>query len=347
MPCFRPTQGSPTTVWLWKCSRCTDFYFETAGMRVFQHLDEITEPSHSSAVTIGNFDGVHLGHQALLASTVTKARALGAVSTAITFEPHPLRLLAPEHAPKLLTTLDRKIRLIGQTGIQALLVLPFDAQLSCLSPHEFVNHILVEKLHATSVHVGPNFRFGHRHAGDVKLLGEMAAERGFSLDLHEGVKVRGEWVSSSRIRELVSEGRLSKAGRMLSRPFSLSGPIVHGSGIGRSQTVPTLNLAPREEQLPRNGVYVTRTRANGDQYDSVSNVGHRPTFGEHPITIESYLLSFTGTIQATRMEVEFLHRLRDEAKFPDAAALKAQIQRDVRHALQYFRLLRLFRSRQG
>lgn len=311
-------------------------------MRIIRHLDEITEPFPSSAVTIGNFDGVHLGHQALLASVVGKAHAIGAIPAAITFDPHPLSLVAPERAPKLLTTLDRKIRLIAQTSIEALLVLRFTRELSHLPPQEFVDRILVGKLRAKSVHVGPNFRFGHRHAGDVKLLGKLAAREGFTLKIHDGVNVRGEWVSSSRIRELLSEGHVAKAGRLLGRPYALSGPIVHGSGIGRTQTVPTLNLAPVEEQLPQNGVYVTRTRVNNSSFDSVSNVGHKPTFGEHPITVESYLLGFAGEVRATTMEVEFLHRLRQEVKFPNAAALKAQIQRDAGRALQYFRLLKRF-----
>jgi riboflavin kinase/FMN adenylyltransferase len=315
-------------------------------MRVLRDLRELREPLQKSCLTIGNFDGVHLAHQKLLQRVVETARPLGAVAAAITFEPHPVKFLAPEYAPKLLTPLDHKIQLVERQGIDLLLVLPFTRELAHLSPLEFVREILVKPLRVASVHVGPNFRFGYRQSGDTEVLRELACQEGFHLEIVPLVEVRGERVSSTRIRELLVAGRVDTAGRLLGRPFSLGGPIVAGMGRGRKHTVPTLNLAPVEEQLPKIGVYVTRTRLGGSTYDSVTNVGRKPTFGDHEVSVETYLLNFAGgEIGETEMEIEFLYRLRDEMKFQNPAILKVQIQEDARRSLKFFRLLRIFQQR--
>ncbi len=310
-------------------------------MRIIRDLRELEPLPRPSVVTVGNFDGVHLAHQRLLQSVVETAQQTGAEAAAVTFEPHPARVLAPERAPKLLTPLERKAQLIEQHGIELLVVVPFTPEFSRLSPLEFVRQVLTEKLRAAAVVVGPNFRFGHRHAGDVALLTELGREHGFRTEVLPVVEVRSERVSSSHIRELLSEGRASAAGRLLGRPFAVYGPVVRG----RKQTVPTLNLAPYEEQLPKRGVYVTHTKVGRETYESVTNVGHKPTFGEHRLTVESFLLNFSGEVDETAMEVEFLHRLRDEMKFPSPAALKTQIEKDARQSVKFFRLLKLFRQR--
>jgi riboflavin kinase / FMN adenylyltransferase len=313
-------------------------------MRVIHDPGEIGEPVLASVVSVGNFDGVHLGHQRLLRSVVERARGAGAVAAVVTLDPHPSAVLAPERAPKLLTPLAEKVRWIEAAGIDLLWVLPFTPQLSRMSPPEFVSTALVRGLRAIAVVVGPNFRFGHRQAGDVRLLAELARQEGFELEVIDTLRVRGQPVSSTRIRELVGGGRVHLAGRLLGRPFSVSGVIAPGLGIGREQTVPTLNLAPADErdQLPGGGVYVTRTRVAGREHESVSNVGRKPTFGEHRLTVESYLLDYRdGRLEADEMTIEFLHRLRDEQKFPDAARLKAQIMQDVRRSQHFFRLLKL------
>jgi riboflavin kinase/FMN adenylyltransferase len=261
---------------------------------------------------------------------------------AVTFDPHPIKLLSPEHAPKLLTPLERKARLIEALGIELLVVLPFTKELARLSPVEFVRQILVRLLHTVSVHVGPNFRFGYRQSGDVEVLAELARQEGFRLDVLPTLVVRGERASSTRIRELLSVGRVNLAGRLLGRPFSVYGPIVAGMGVGRKHTVPTLNLAPVEEQLPKIGVYVTRTRLGNEFHSSVTNVGHKPTFGDHRLTVETFLLDFQGEVNESDMEIEFLYRLRDEMKFQNPAILKVQIQEDARRSLKFFRLLPRF-----
>jgi riboflavin kinase / FMN adenylyltransferase len=228
-------------------------------------------------------------------------------------------------------------------------VRPFTRELSAMSPAEFFDDALMRGLHASAIVVGPNFRFGHKQAGDVNTLAELGRSAGRAVEVMEALTLRGQMVSSSRIRELAELGRVHQAGRLLGRPFSVSGAIVPGLGIGRSQTVPTLNLAPFDprfpRQLPKTGVYITWTQVAGATHQSVTNVGRKPTFGEHELTVESFLLDYRGGhIDAETMEIQFLHRLRDERKFPDAAALKAQIIRDAQRSLTFFRRLRVIQE---
>ena len=314
-------------------------------MRVIRDLSELREPVHKSAVTIGNFDGIHLAHRELLHRVVRSARESGGTSVVVTFDPHPAQVLAPEHAPKILTPVALKTMLIEQEGIELLVILNFNRELSRLSPREFATGILVQKLHAAIVHVGSNFRFGHQRAGDTAVLAELGRQGGFGVEALPMIKVRGHRVSSSQVRHFLSEGRVEIADRLLGRPYSVRGSIAEGEGVGHKQTVPTLNLGPVEQQLPKNGVYITRTRVHGTLHDSVTNVGHKPTFGHHKLAVESFLLGFRGEIEADEMEIEFLHRLRDEIKFPNAEALKQQIQQDVGRSLKFFRLMKILGGR--
>ncbi len=313
-------------------------------MRIIHSLQELRESPGATVATIGNFDGVHLAHRQLLRRVVESARRMHAVAAAVTFDPHPIKILAPEHAPKLLTPPEQRTRLIEDLGIDLLVVLAFTKELAQLSPAEFVRRILVENLQTVSVHVGPNFRFGYRQSGNIDVLRELSSLEGFRLEVMPFLKVRGEQVSSTRIRELLSAGRVNLAGRLLGRPYSTFGPIVPGLGVGRQHTVPTLNLAPVEEHLPKNGVYVTRTRLGGTRYDSATNIGYKPTFGAHPLTVETYLLDLSGEVNEPEMEIEYLYRVRDEIKFQNPALLKIQIQKDARRTSKFFRLLKLFRQ---
>jgi riboflavin kinase / FMN adenylyltransferase len=309
-----------------------------ARIRVIRNTGHLPQPLTASIVTIGNFDGVHVAHQELLRRVVDSARQTKAAAVAVTFDPHPTQVLAPSRAPAVLTPLETKISLIADYGVDLLWVIPFTQAMSRMSPAEFVQSFLVNQLRAAEVHVGENFCFGRDRQGDVGLLARLGRERGFRVTALPLFDVRGQKVSSSRIRGLLSEGRIELANRLLGRPFSVEGSIVPGDGIGAKQTVPTLNLAPLPQQLPGGGVYVTRTRLAGRAFESVANVGHKPTFGAHPLTIESYLLNFKGKVEANQMRIEFLYRLREERKFPEVAALKAQIQRDAVRSLKYFRL---------
>lgn len=307
-------------------------------MRIVTSLEELSAAARTM-VAIGNFDGLHLGHRTLLAAVKAEAGQRGVLSAALTFEPHPLRILRPDKAPRLITPLEEKKRCFASTGVDLLVVLPFSRDLSLLSPREFVEEILVCGLHADGVHEGANFRFGHRQSGNVDTLGELGTEFGFSVTVHDEVRVRGEVVSSSRIRELLTAGRVEMAARLLGRPFTLRGAIAQGHGIGRRLTVPTLNLQHYEELLPGNGVYVTCTRIGERRFQSLTNVGTRPTFANSGgISVETFLLDFEE-MPIEEMEIRFLLRLRDERKFDSPAALKQQILHDVERGRRYFRRL--------
>src|SRR5712691_2169635 len=301
---------------------------------------------HSSVLAIGNFDGIHLGHQAILRATVERARALKAVSTALTFDPSPRKVLRPESAPPRLSTNAQRMNWFNTLGLEAVVVLPFTLDLARLSPAEFVEHILVRDLQVKAILVGENFRFGHKQAGDVKLLSELGTKHGFDVVIVPPVVYRGEVVSSTIIRREVAAGDVSHAARLLGRPFALTGEVVSGTGTGRRFTFPTLNLATEQELLPARGVYVTRTCLDGEtrSHRSVTNIGVRPTFNGSSLTVETHLLDAELAAAPKRMEVRFWKRLREEKKFSGPEELRAQIARDIAHARTFFARLRRSRS---
>ncbi len=302
-------------------------------MRVSRSVEE-AHGFAPSAVTIGNFDGVHIGHQHLFQETADAARRHNAKATVLTFDPHPARVVAPDRAPRLLTTPEERIALMGRYGIEQVLLLPFSAEIARLSPEEFIDRILVNGLGAKAIVVGENFRFGHKQAGDTHLLIEAGKRYGYETQIAGAVKCRGRVVSSSAVRALIESGNISLACRFLNRPYAVSGEVVHGHGIGSKQTVPTLNLKTPAEVLPARGVYITRT---SDRWNSITNVGFRPTFGGSELRIETFLLDRLDGDTPSHIRVEFLHRVRDEKKFTSAEELKAQILRDVEKAQTYFR----------
>ncbi len=308
---------------------------------IFRSLAEVPADFGPCGITIGNFDGVHLGHRVILRRLAALARQRGWHAAALTFDPHPTKLVAPARAPKLLTTPEERARLIERLGVDRVLILPFDAGIAALSPEEFVRSILVDKLKTRAVMVGANFRFGHRAAGDVRTLGELGRKYGFETDILPGITWRGRVISSSAIRRLIGAGDVSLACRMLGRAFALEGKVVQGAGVGSKQTVPTLNLETHAEVLPKTGVYVTRTRESrgGREWPSITNVGYRPTFNGHGLTIETYLLAGLDGPAPGEISVEFLRWVREEKKFENPEALKAQIFRDVGRAQAYFRRL--------
>lgn len=293
------------------------------------------------ALTIGKFDGVHAAHSHLLSEVVATARERQLYAAALTFDPHPLCVLAPERAPKPLISLEERCRRIRQIGIERLFILAFTREVAQLSPEEFVKQFVREALDARVVIVGENFRFGYRAAGDPTLLAALGEKFGFQTRVLGAVRKRGVIVSTSEIRSRIEAGDVSLACRLLGRPYALSGEVVHGHGIGSKQTVPTLNLRPPTAVLPRNGVYITRTSDldNGRRWNSITNVGMRPTFGGDALTIETFLLDALNGATPAHICVEFLRRVRDELKFESAEALKRQILRDVAIANAYFRRL--------
>lgn len=314
----------------------------TNDMRVFHKLDDVPADFGPTLVSVGNFDGVHRAHAHVLREIVARAREGGAKAVAVTFEPHPARILRPESGLKLLTPMTEKLRLLESTGIDAVLVLPFGRDLSLMTPRQFAERILKKKLRARQVHEGFNFRFGHKAAGDMNLLAEFGREMGFEVKVYPKRTLRGETVSSTQIRKLIGEGRVSRARHLLARPFCILGTPGRGRGYGSKYTVPTINLARYEELVPKDGVYITWTRLGAERFDSVTNVGNRPTFGAELFAIETHLLKFhpIELTPETEVEICFLERLRDEIKFPSVDALREQIGGDVKKARRYFHLLR-------
>lgn len=310
-------------------------------MRIYRSLDETGAAFGPSALTIGNFDGVHAGHRQIMRRVVALARERGWKPSVLTFDPHPATVVAPDRAPRLLTTPEQRAELMGEEGIEQVVILPFTRNLSELPPEAFASDILSARLEARAVLVGDNFRFGHKHAGDTHLLAELGKQYGFLVEVIPAIRMRGRIVSSSETRRLIREGNVGLAGRLLGRCYRLEGPVVAGYGIGSKQTVPTLNLAPRGKMLPANGVYVTRTTdtAGGRTWPSVTNIGYRPTFGGDEITVETFLLEPIEGASPAAIRVEFLMRLREERKFESPAALKDQILRDAARAKTCFRRL--------
>ena len=312
-------------------------------MQVFHKLEDVPADFGPSLVSVGNFDGVHRAHACVLAEIVRRARQNGSKAVAVTFEPHPGRILRPDSGLRLLTPLPEKLRLLEGTGIDAVVILQFGRDLSLMTPRQFAERILKKKLHVCEVHEGYNFRFGHKAAGDVNVLTQLGQEMGFEVKVYAEQKLRGEAVSSSHIRKLIGEGRVSRARHLLARPFCILGTPGRGRGYGSKYTVPTINLARYEELVPKDGVYITWTRVGTERFDSVTNVGNRPTFGTDSFAVETHLLNFHPIELTPESEVEicFLYRVRDEIKFPSVEALREQIARDVKKARRYFHLLRL------
>jgi riboflavin kinase/FMN adenylyltransferase len=317
------------------------------NVRVARTLDEAAGFG-PSAVTIGNFDGVHAGHRKLLDLVVAAARETGTKPTALTFDPHPTRVVAPGRAPKLLTTPDQRVSIMAEQGIEQVLILPFTAETARLSPDEFVKNILEDVLDARVVVVGDNFRFGHKQAGDTRVLAELGQKYAFEVRTVPAVKCRGRVVSSSEVRQLIENGDVALAWRLLRSPYGVSGRVVSGHGVGSKQTVPTLNLQTSADVLPKRGVYITRTcdLDSARRWNSITNVGYRPTFGgDDVLSIETFLLEPFEGASPVHIRVDFLRRVRDERKFESPEALKAQILRDVRRAQSYFsHLARLTQS---
>lgn len=306
-------------------------------MDVWNGIERIPDAAGPVCATIGNYDGVHLGHASILRAVVDRARREEATSLLVTFEPHPTHVVAPARAPRLLQTRDQKLRALESTGLDAVLVVPFTPELARLSGVEFLDAVFGAALELRSIHVGGNFRFGRNRSGDVTLLRSAGALRSFDVVEVEAVMVDGEVVSSSAIRKRLKDGGdVDGAAAMLGRPFALAGEVVRGDGRGRRLRYPTANLACGEALIPARGVYVTETAVEAAVHPSITNVGVRPTFdGERP-TVETHLIDFEGDLYHRRLEVHFLARIRDEMRFDGPAALSDQIGRDLAAAHAFF-----------
>lgn len=310
-------------------------------MRIFRSLEEIPHDFGNTIMTVGNFDGVHCGHQQVVAEVVRRSRETGSKAVALTFDPHPLRILRPDVAPRLITPQPVKEHLLAECGLDALVVIPFTRDFSMTSAEDFARDIIQSRLCAREVHEGENFHFGHQARGTPQRLVELGKELGFEVKLYSVMMLRGNPVSSSHIRRMIVEGKMARARRLLGRVFSITAAPGRGRGFGHKYTVPTINLSRYDELAPGDGVYITRTRVGDEMFESVTNVGNRPTFGEDSFAIETHLLNFHPLELTAQTEVEifFEQWRRSETRFPSVDALRDQIGKDVRRARRYFHLL--------
>ena len=305
-------------------------------MKIFHDLENanIAKPT---VLTLGVFDGLHLGHQAIMRKVVERAAATGAVATAITFDPHPRAVLHPQTAPPLLQTLDQRLANLEVIGIEQAVVVKFTKEFASQPAEEFLRDVVHDRLHAREVYLGKGFAFGKGRGGNIELLRKMSAELGFVADEVDEVQVHGQRVSSSRIRELLAEGRVNLARRMLGRPYGVEGVVIRGDRRGHTIGFPTANLKAHNRVIPKYGVYATASLIDGTWRRSITNIGVRPTFGnELEPSVETYVLDFEGDLYGDALRVRFLYRIRDERKFGGIDELKAQIARDTERARNYF-----------
>jgi riboflavin kinase/FMN adenylyltransferase len=313
-------------------------------MRLF-HGTENADIARPTVLTLGVFDGLHLGHQLIMKTVVDRARAIGAVPTVITFEPHPRAVLHPESAPPLLQTLDQKIEAMGVLGIEQTIVIHFDKAFSQIRAEDFLREVVVDRLHAKEVYLGRGFFFGHKRAGNIDLLRQVSERLGFLADEVPEVRLRGKRIGSTLIRELLTQGRVNLARRMLGRPYGVEGSVMPGAARGANLGFPTANIQPHNRVIPRAGVYITATLIAGQWRRSVTNIGLRPTFGDATeSSVETHVMNWSGDLYGDVLRVRFLHRLRDEKKFGSIEELKAQIARDVERARRYFERVSVKRS---
>jgi riboflavin kinase/FMN adenylyltransferase len=292
-------------------------------------INEIDAKFKNSVVTIGSFDGIHLGHRRLMEMAKDSASELNSVSVVLTFHPHPLKVVNPEAKTKLITTFEKKIELIEETGIDYLVYITFTPEFANMQPEDFVKNIIVKKLNPLKIIVGHDFGFGANKSGNIALLEKLSVEFGFELSVVEPVIIDDEIVSSTLIRRLVITGKVCAVKRFLGRDYSVHGGVVKGCGRGRQLGFPTANIVPEEELFPKDGVYVTHVRINDKFYDSVTNVGSNPTFDDALRRIESYIFDFDGDLYDKEIEVFFLERLREEIKFNNVNELESRIKKDI------------------
>ncbi|HEV7376565.1 MAG TPA: bifunctional riboflavin kinase/FAD synthetase [Pyrinomonadaceae bacterium] len=306
-------------------------------MRLFHGTDN-AEIARPTVLTLGVFDGLHLGHQLIMSTVVERARAINAVPTVITFDPHPRAVLHPESAPPLLQTFDQKIEAFGVLGIEQTIIVRFTRDFAQLEAEDFLRDVVRDRLQAVEVYLGRGFAFGRNREGNIELLRKVSKQLGFSADEVPEVRLRGQRISSSRIRGLLAEGKVNLARRMLGRPYGVEGRVVRGAERGRTLGFPTANLRPENRVIPRVGVYITATLIEGAWRRSITNIGTRPTFESDSAqpSVETYVMNWTGDLYGDVVRVRFLRRLRNEQKFASIDELKQQIARDRDRASEYF-----------
>lgn len=299
-------------------------------MEIIEHIDKITKPLPNAVVTIGNFDGVHRGHQEIFRAVIGEARRKNRKSAVITFDPHPKMILHPEIRPfLLLTTIEEKARLIGEAGIDALIIIPFSAAFSGTTAGEFVSGILWDKLRITKIIIGHDYRFGKGKEGNEQFLLEHGRKLGFEVDVVSAFAAGDTVISSTRVRQAILEGQVARAAGMLGRPYNLTGSVIHGHSRGAGLGFPTANISPEKALIPPDGVYAVIFAMQGKRWQGVLNIGNNPTFGDEARSIEVFILDFHEDIYDKTVELLFIDRIRGEIKFDGPDKLIAQISKDV------------------
>ena len=310
-------------------------------MKVCRRIEDCNLPSSGAVVTMGNFDGIHVGHQTLVRNTVSDARKGGRLSVVLTFEPHPLKVLAPERAPRLILNHDDKMELLQKLGLEVVMIQKFDREFSSIKAEEFVKEYLLNRLKVKKIWVGRDVRFGQRRSGTAESLSRWGREQKFEVGVVEPIMIDGARVSSSRIREMIDAGRVAQIKPMLGRYHFVSGEVVTGERRGRELGFPTANLAARTDLIPKDGIYATLFELDGRRSLSVTSIGVNPTFGQGPRTIESFIFDFSQQIYGRSVKISFVDRIREECKFAGVDALIVRIREDVKAASAIFERLNI------
>lgn len=301
-------------------------------MILITDLKNIQKKFDKSILTLGNFDGLHLGHQELVRMIIHRAREVGAVSMVVTFRPHPLKILAPEKCPPLISIYEEKIRLFERLGIDVLVKIPFTLEFSSMSPEDFVRDILCNTLGAKEIFVGYNYRFGRGREGDIQKLRTLGEKYGFTVREIEQIAVDGEVISSTKIRTLLRHGDVEHAAKLLGRTYAITGIVVRGDGRGKGLGFPTANIAPKHAIIPADGVYAVRLVVRERVYDGIANIGMRPTFNKKILAIEVHVFNFSEDIYGEDISLCFIRKIREEKKFKGSEALVTQIKSDIETA---------------
>lgn len=301
-------------------------------MLLITELQDLQQQFTNSIITLGNFDGLHLGHQELIRMVMARARETGAASMVVTFRPHPLKILCPEKCPPLISIYEEKIKLIGDLGVDVLVKIPFTLEFAGMPPETFVRDILCRRLGAREIFVGANYRFGRARQGTVQTLHELGQDCGFVVREVEQIALGGEVISSTKIRHLLRDGEVAHASRLLGRDYAITGVVIRGDGRGRTLGFPTANVAPKHEIVPAHGVYAVRLLVRDRFYAGIANIGVRPTFGKEKLSIEAFLFDFDEDLYGEEISVFFLERIREEQKFSGVEALISQIHQDIERA---------------
>lgn len=301
-------------------------------MILITDLKNIQKKFDNSILTLGNFDGLHLGHQELVRMIIRRARETGALSMVVTFRPHPLKILAPEKCPPLISIYEEKIKLFERLGIDVLVKIPFTLEFSAMPPEDFVRDVLCGTLGAKEIFVGYNYRFGKGREGDIRTLRGLGEKYGFTVREIEQIAFGGEVISSTKIRTLLREGDVEHAAKLLGRTYAITGIVVKGDGRGKGLGFPTANIAPKHSIIPADGVYAVRLIVREKVYDGIANIGMRPTFNKKVLAIEVYVFDFNEDIYGEDISLYFIRKIREEKKFKGAEALVTQIKSDIETA---------------